>query len=186
VATIGGGSLEALLVDVEEMIKEYWGEVGIDVDVQAVERSLYQNRTSTDEHDALMWTGWGGDDLTVIIDPRFYMPFATEQHNFAGQWASWYLSNGEDGEEPPEATQRQMELYRQVLATPDPEERDDLFRELIAIAKDEFYVFGVSLATDGYGIVANNFHNVPEPLPEAYLYISPAPGQPEQFFIDTP
>jgi peptide/nickel transport system substrate-binding protein len=43
-------------------------------------------------------------------------------------------------------------------------------------------VFGVSLVEAGYGIVKNNFHNVPAMI-SAARYPNPGPANPEQFFI---
>jgi peptide/nickel transport system substrate-binding protein len=54
----------------------------------------------------------------------------------------------------------------------------------VQIAKEQFYTIGVSTQPDLYGIVKNNFHNVPESMVSAYLYPTPAPSNPVQFFID--
>lgn len=131
-----------------------------------------------------MWSGFGGDDLTSIIDPRWYLPLTTEQSNFAGQWAAWYHSAGEEGERPPDEVVRQYELYRDVLATPDDDERDDLMREIIRIAKDKFYTIGTVLTPENYGILANEIRNVPLRQPDSWPFPNPGLSYPEQYFID--
>ncbi len=86
-------------------------------------------------------------------------------------------------EEPPAEVKRQMELYDQIKSTGDAEEQVALMKELLEIAKDQFYVIAISSAPPGYGIVKNNFHNVPALMPGAWQYPTPAPTNPEQYWI---
>jgi peptide/nickel transport system substrate-binding protein len=41
----------------------------------------------------------------------------------------------------------------------------------------------VSAVANGYGIVRNDFHNVPKSMPNSYIYPNPGPCNPEQFYI---
>lgn len=70
---------------------------------------------------------------------------------------------------------RQMELAWQIPLEPDPAAQEELFREILAISKEEFYTIGIASATDGYGIVKNNMRNVPESFPDTWLYMTPGP-----------
>lgn len=80
-----------------------------------------------------------------------------------------------------------MELYDELKATGDVDRQNELMGEILQIAADEFYVLGVSLAPDGYGIVKNHFRNVPATMFHAGLpYPNPAPANPPQFFIQQP
>ena len=56
-------------------------------------------------------------------------------------------------------------------------------KEILQIAADEFYVFGVTLPLDGYGIVANRLKNVAPSMPNSWGYPTPAPTNPEQYYI---
>src|SRR5690606_14062734 len=108
---------------------------------------------------------------------------------YAMAWYNWYLNPSGEGaltqpEEPPDIVKQQMELYDQIKATGDYEGQLALMRELLEIAKDQFYVIGLTSAPPGYGIVANNFHNVPELMPAAWQYPTPAPTNPEQYWIE--
>jgi peptide/nickel transport system substrate-binding protein len=170
--------------DALELIQEYWREVGIDMQIRTMDRSLFYTRKDANEHDANVWAGDGGM-VDALLEPRWYVPTSGES-NFAPAWARWFnpaVFIGTAAEEPPAATQRQMELYRQLQASP-PDAQADLMRQILDIAAEEFYVIGVSLPAPGYGIVRNNFHNVPASMPDAWLYPSPAPTNPEQYFID--
>ena len=77
-----------------------------------------------------------------------------------------------------------MELYDQIKATGDYETQLELMRELVEIAKDQFYVIGLSSSPPGYGIAKNDFRNVPESMPGSWNYPTPAPTHPEQYWIE--
>ena len=169
-------------VDVLELIQRYWREVGIDLQIRSVGRDLLTTRVGANEHDFVVWAGDGGGP-DAIMDPRYYFPVTGSSYQ-AVAWSQWY-TGGQDGEEPPADVQRQMELYDQLRATADEDLQTELFRELLQIAADGFYVMGVNLDPPGYGIVKNNFRNVPESMPGAWLYPRPGPTNPEQYFIGT-
>ena len=77
-----------------------------------------------------------------------------------------------------------MEIYDQVKSTSDRDEQIALMVELLQIAADQFYGIGVSLPPRGYGLVKNNFFNVPPVIFDSFTWLSPAPVNPCQFFIE--
>lgn len=164
-----------------EMVRLYWQKVGIKMSVKPEDRSLFYERKAANKPDATVWTGSAGREFDVLLDPRWYFPFNSES-NFAIPWATWFSSRGKDGERPPEATRRQMELYQQLQRTPDKEARYRLMREILGIAREEFYVIGTVLEEQGYGIVSDRMHNVVRSMPESHIYNTPAPTNPEQYF----
>ncbi|MCD6290000.1 MAG: ABC transporter substrate-binding protein, partial [Anaerolineae bacterium] len=167
-------------IDALQLIQGYWKKVGIDMQVKTEDRSILYTRKGANEHDAVVWGGDGG--LDVILEPRWYFPYSSES-NFAELWQYWYNKDPR-GEEPPEAPKKQMELYDQLKATGDPDKQAELMKQILEIAADQFYVIGISLNPRGYGIVKNNFHNVPKVMPGSWLYPNPAPTNPCQYFKD--
>lgn len=172
-------------VDTMELVKGYWEAVGIQTNINSIDRSLFYTRKDGNEHDTAVWGGDGG--LDVILEPRWYFPHGTESL-YAQAWVTFYNNPSGQGaltapEEPPAATKQQMDLYDQIKATGNVEEQAELMAQLLEIAADEFYAIGIVLPAPGYGIVRNNFHNVPSPHPGAWLYPNPGPTNPEQFWI---
>ena len=53
---------------------------------------------------------------------------------------------------------------------------------ILASVRDEFQVFGTVLPTAGYGIVKNNFHNVPKSVAGDLTFPNLGPTHPEQFY----
>src|SRR5690606_1961240 len=156
-----------------ELIESYWADVGIDLELVVEDRTVFYERKGANQHDANIWAGDGG--LEVILEPRWYFPVGGES-NYAQAWQYWYNNpHDERAEEPPAAVQEQMALYTQLKATADPEGQNELMSQILDIAADQFYVIGISLPANGYGIVSNRMQNVPDTILNAYLYPSPAP-----------
>ncbi|MEZ4861677.1 MAG: ABC transporter substrate-binding protein [Caldilineaceae bacterium] len=172
--------------DMAEMIVNQWRDFGINAQFNSMDRALLYTRKDTNEHDVHVWGAGGGSE--VFLDPRHFLP-VTSESAYAMAWYTWYVNPSGEGalvppEEPPAEVKHQMELYDQIKATGDYQQQLELMKEILAIAKDEFYVIGVSTSPPGYGIVRNNFHNVPESLPGSWQYPDPAPTNPEQYWMD--
>ena len=71
-------------------------------------------------------------------------------------WGNWYASGGKSGEEPPAAVKKQMDLYREITKYSDPAKQDELMKQLLDIAADQFYVIGISTPGPLYSVVKNN------------------------------
>lgn len=177
-----------IFVDLMPLVKTYWQKVGVQVSFTAMERSLWEQRVRTDaDFDATVHRFGGGSGQEVVLDPRYYFPL-NGNSVYAAKWQAWYNelsgSSATAGvEKPPAVVQRQMKLYDQVKLTIDAGQQLSLMKQLLQIAADQFYVIGVSSVTDGYGIVRNDFHNVPKSMPNSYIYPNPGPCNPEQFYL---
>ncbi len=97
------------LVDTLELVKSHWAEIGVDIKVNTIERALYYTRGDNNDHDAQVWPGPGG--LDPMFDPRDFFAQHTQGSRYAMPWAQWYVSNGTQGEEPPESQKQRMKLY---------------------------------------------------------------------------
>jgi len=163
-----------------DMIKLDLAKLGIDLRPNLLDRVLFTKRFHTNEFDAQIWTGDGGWD--AILHPRWYFPSDPESR-WATLWALWYNNpNDPRAELPPPRVREQMTLYRTLMKTTNPAERNAYMRRVLEITREEFPVIGISLPENGYGIVRNDFHNVPNKMPFAWSYPNPGPVRPEQFF----
>jgi peptide/nickel transport system substrate-binding protein len=179
---VGSGAGKPHLADSLELVRGYWREVGIDVSVKPEDLTLFGERQLANQTDAAVWDGDGG--LDTIRTPAYYLPTGANNTSYAQGWAQWYQSGGASGEEPPAPVRRQFALYERLLVTPGAAQRSALMKQILAIAKQEFYAIGISTAVPGYGVVKENFHNM---VPETFFAASfPYPGVtgPEQYFIE--
>jgi ABC-type transport system substrate-binding protein len=166
-------------IDALELIKVYWADVGIRMTIKSEDRSLLYERKDANECDMAVWGGDGGMD--VVLEPRWYFPYSHES-NYAEAWVTWYQSVGQEGEEPPAAAKKQMELYDQLKVTVGTEAQNELMTEILNIAQEEFWCMGTYRTPPGYEIAKNKFRNIPSPNMGSWLYPNPGPQHPAQYF----
>ena len=167
--------------EIMELVSTYWKDLGVEANVQVLERSLFYERKAAYEFDVVVWTG--ADGIALVMDPRSYFPFSTESL-FGVAWADYWRSGGSKGVEPPPAGQEQQRLYEELQVTVDPAEQDRIMNAILDIAAEEFWVFGVTKYYRGYGIVKNNFKNVPDTVWQWHVSAAPAQTNPEQYYIE--
>ena len=102
----------------------------------------------------------------------------------AGQKVQVAPAPAPDCDEPPETARRQMALYDSLQAISDPDRQAVLMRQILGLAADAFYVIGITRPGQEFGIVKNNFRNVPAVMPKSWAYPHPAPTNPSQYFIE--
>ena len=168
-------------VDMMELIQLQLEAGGLDIELNNIDRTLYYDKRPLGDYDAQIWQGDGG--LDVVQEPRYYFP-ANGESVWAFRWQAWYNgANPEIAEEPADWAKQQMDLYTQLRAEGDPEVRSDLMKQILEIAKENFPVIGVSLPGNGYYIAKNNMRNIAEPMLHAYLFPTPGPYDPFQWYF---
>lgn len=167
-------------VDALQMVEQQWAEIGVDIDINPLERTFFFERTSVaNDHHAAIWNAtqsWVPGQIPQHIVP------VHQDSRWGIAWRDWYQSGGEKGEEPPESVKKRMQLYDQARGEADPEERIKLMHQVADIAAEEFEVFGLSKDVPTYGIVKNGLRNVPETMPSSWYYPTPAPALPQTWF----
>lgn len=169
------------LINALELVRKYWRAVGVDVHANTMDRQLFYERKAANKHDANVWSGDGGW-RDAILDPRWYFPYSAES-NFATPWAAWYGTGGKEGEKPPAPARQQMNLYDELKGTSDRKQQREIFGQILSIAREQFWVIGTVLDEGMYGTVQNGFENVPDWMPGSWLYPTPGPTAPEQYWV---
>lgn len=157
-----------LMIDALELIKATWAEVGVELRIDAVDPSLVSERIEANEFDCTVDAGQLGY-MDMIRDPRWLFS-SSGNSMYAPLWVNWY-TGATPSEEPPEAMLQAMQIYREeVFEQPALEDMFDGMRQLIEIARDEFWSIGVSLPEGFYAVRKNTFRNVPEDMWLAFMY----------------
>ncbi|GAB5428560.1 MAG: ABC transporter substrate-binding protein [Devosia indica] len=168
-------------VDMMELMQLQLEAGGLDIELNNIDRTLYYDKRPLGDYDAQIWQGDGG--LDVVQEPRYYFP-ANGESVWAFRWQAWYNgANPEIAEEPADWAKAQMDLYTQLRAEGDPDVRSDLMKQILEISKENFPVIGVSLPGNGYYIAKNNMRNIAEPMLHAYLFPTPGPYDPFQWYF---
>ena len=167
--------------DALELIKRHWVQIGVDCKINTIERALFFTRGDSNDHDMQIWQGPGG--LDPILDARDYLAMHPQGTRYAIPWALWYVSNGKDGQEPPEHQKKRLKLYDDIRATADIKKRGEMMKALLDITAAEFECFGTCLATNLFGIASNRLKNVPAKMPNSWSWPHPGPSLPQQYYI---
>lgn len=170
-------------IDALQLIRKYWLDVGIDMRPTNIDANLWNVRVDAGEHDGCVDDGSPGY-REMVIDPRWL--FANENgFRYAPLWANWFMGV-KPNETPPAAMREQMRVWREeVQVSPEPETQYAGMKKIVAIAKREFWIMGISLPPSTYGIVTDRLQNVPKSMWDLGRYPSPAPSNPAQYFIST-
>ncbi|QWW66941.1 ABC transporter substrate-binding protein [Rhizobium sp. WYJ-E13] len=173
----------AVFLDLFQLVIPMFQAVGIDAQMRTMDRSLWETRVRQGrDFDATAHQFGANGGVAAMLDPRYYVP-TDSNAMYAPAWQLWYLDrNNANAEEPPEETKKQLELYDKLKSTSDPAGQQEIMKQILQGAADNFYVFGISLPPDGYGIVKNNMKNITKTMPNSFGWPTPAPTMPEQFY----
>ena len=167
--------------DMLELIELQLEAVGIDIEINNIDRTLYYDKRPLGDYDAQVWGGDGG--LDVQQEPRYYMANGDESV-WAYRWAQWFNgSRPEIAEEPADWAKKQMDLYNQLRGEGDPDKRAELMKQILTIGQENFPVIGVSLPGNSYYIAKNDMRNIPPTMFGAYLFPTPGPYDPFQWYF---
>jgi peptide/nickel transport system substrate-binding protein len=160
ITTLGGQFLQ--FTQIAEMIREHWKRIGIDLNVQEVERSLAIRRAAANEQQLSAWNNDGSEHL--FTTPGHVFPYDPNSLASSGiLYTQWFQSAGTQGKEPPPRLRELMEKWRRAFGVPE-EERIKLGKEVWKIAAEEVYVIGVigmGAASMGVRLAKVNLGNVP-------------------------
>jgi peptide/nickel transport system substrate-binding protein len=171
-------------IDALELIKKYWADVGIDMQVRPMEDSFAFARMQSNDQDALVWIGGGGYDFLGILDPKWYFPYEN-QSAFASAWGLHFQNPRDPNAEPPlPAALKQQALYAEMQRKASVKEQLAVMRQILEIARDEFWVIGTNMEPDNYGVVRKSMRNVPAEVPDTLFFLTPGPTNPEQYFFE--
>lgn len=144
--------------DAYELVVQYWAAVGINVNIDLIDLTLWSERVTANEHDIAGYTVTG---ILWDIDPLWYVP--TNQFTYwAPLFGIWYATGGESGEEPPELFRNLQELYNQLQAEPDDAARIELGQQILAVHDEEVFMIGTVTAPFQPIVVNNALVNVLE------------------------
>ncbi|MBD1557594.1 ABC transporter substrate-binding protein [Vibrio sp. S9_S30] len=169
---------KGVLADSLELVKNQWKDVGVFLDIRVMEVNHVTNLRLTNDYDMIPIIGDGG--VGVLDEARHYLPFSPES-----TWGLGYYNwaKGRDNAvEPPEHVKKQVALWKQLEKTSSQDGQIALMRQIMEIAKENFYVIG-TVESLPVGVVVNNkLRNVPENMPQSWTFPTPGPMRMSQLW----
>ena len=163
---------------IAERVAQMWADVGVQMTVNPVERSLWIERTTANQPMMSMFeTGeWNPAASPRLLPGVRWAPVATTWANTPNPDPAEY-----DG---PEWIKEQVAKHWAAIQEPDPEKRQQLYIEGTEIMCDGHARLGVVVDVPVYTtLIKNNVRNVPKPMEWVVYAQTPGNGYPEQFFI---
>ncbi len=182
----GGGPWNSELA---ELIKGYWAEIGVELNLDPIDITLYRERLQANDIDAGTWAIGGSSEIFSRNNApiRYRPPFHWPTTGLGGlRWYQWYESGGEQGDEPPPEVQRIYEAVDEWMQVPRGTERyDELGTEIMRANAENLWVIG-TVGLMPRPIVFNaNLRNVPGPdgIVSVEFWVW-GPLQPEQWWFE--
>lgn len=145
-----------------QIITDNWAEVGVRLVMRPLDRDILRNRVYSGTSMAAVWFGWDNGLPQTYTSPSHLAP--RHQEFFAWpKWGQYYQTNGEAGTPPdlPEAI-RLMELAHDWDRAETDQQREEAWREMLAIHADQVFGIGILAEAPQPVVVNNTLRNVPE------------------------
>jgi len=166
------------------MIKDYWKDIGVDMDFKGLEKTLHYTRRDANK---LPWAYIGGASWSPTY-PYNFIPVSNSYSSgnwWAPLYAKWYETNGKQGEEPPAEIKKLMNLYDEIQITKDQDKRVELWQKVFDIHAENVWMIGTNGLHPQFVIKKNYVHNVPETALASWDYGAYfGPSEFYQFFIE--
>jgi peptide/nickel transport system substrate-binding protein len=164
------------LSQVVELVKQYWEEVGVKVNLRAIADELFVSRVASGDADVGVCRVDRMVELRAFIPGMTRFSFDDEFMGFAVEWAQWHEWNlwdraGRRGDEPPKGIRppedviEYMENVEQWYKSPNDDEYMRLAKEIWGFYADKLYVVGTVARPLLPVIVSNDLRNVPSEAP---------------------
>ncbi|GLQ56154.1 ABC transporter substrate-binding protein [Devosia nitrariae] len=163
-------------VDMLPFLEEDWRAIGFNVQSRSLEKAAKDTLRNANEHHVLVDDG-DGASMNTYVFPRAYVPLNADSAWMTG-WVHWAVG-GADPQEPPQWMKDVIALHEQMQVEPDLEKQADLYRQILAIHKEQFNILGLGLPVNGIGV--HRLQNVPSVAYASSAPLFPGPTQVEQY-----
>ncbi len=158
VETAGERTVE---VDVLELIRDTWREIGVALYTNTSQRDVFRTRVFSGE---IAMSVWFGMDNALFTPDSVPSELAPVDQNWL-QYPKWgqYVQTAGDAGEPPDMDfgVRLMELYDGWRTSIDPDEKAAIITEMLDIQADQVTSIGILQGVLQPVVVSNRLHNVP-------------------------
>lgn len=159
IVELAGDTEEA---DVTELVREYWGELGIKVFARTLQRDNLRRRFLAGETLMSVWSGLGVGVATADMPPEELAPVSSAQGGWP-KWGQYVETAGVAGEfvDDPQAL-RLHELYQAWRVSSSTPERAAIWHKMLSIFTDQVFSIGTVNGVIQPVVVRDTLQNVPE------------------------
>ncbi|GAU76671.1 ABC transporter substrate-binding protein [Fusibacter sp. 3D3] len=147
--------------DTYVVLKKYFDAVGIKTTYQPVDKDLLNNRLTSNDFEVVLGPVPPAETINIMLLPDTLVPV----RNYAawyGQIGTWYASNGKEGYKPEGDLLELCQLYDQLKATANAEQRTEIAKKMLKLHEDNTWVIGYMSSAATLWTVDKNIHNFKE------------------------
>jgi len=168
-------------IETLELVRDYWADLGITLNINAIERGLLFSRTRSGEQELV---AFNADKMVLPLVDLKLIPTRSMVF-FGSQIGDWYQSGGSKGVAPEGEAAELLSLWNKIQADPDLLKRREMIRNLIVRSTAQLWGIGTVGMVPIPVVIKNNFHNVPDiPVLWDHPLLTPKNTFPEQYFIE--
>jgi peptide/nickel transport system substrate-binding protein len=168
-----------------ELAREFWSDIGIQMTLTLITGELLTTRIQANEVSFGLWHADKSSDIIFPQRPEWYVPWSVGWEKAWGiQWAQWYTTGGQEGEEPPADILGLLDTWEQMQATLDEEEQIRLGREILKYQAENLLTIGTVGEVPEPVIVGENLRNFPEMGYTGFDWLNTYPYHVEQVYFE--
>ena len=145
-----------------ELVVAYWREVGLDIRLKLVDPALQNSRATGNLMQMTAWHADRATDILFPVQPFWFVPMHTgwEEAHW-NLWVTWFMSNGERGEKPPDDIIELRQWWDEMIVTPDKLRRIELGKNILRSNAENLWSLGtIGLAPQPL-VISKRLKNVP-------------------------
>ncbi|MCK5739850.1 hypothetical protein KAH55_11735 [bacterium] len=181
--TLSLNLLEFFSLDPVELLREYWQELGIKVNIKKRSYRSWWDFAKAGEFDLVYYSIAIYPDRRIIAMANHVFPHDQATY-WAGEWGLWHSSNGKAGLEPPDSIKVLYKLNNQICSELDPVQQQTYIDELRYRTLRLGHSIHIKSRMPELLIVKDNFYNYSEGHAiNDWVLRGPSPDFPETFFM---
>ena len=151
----------ASVLPVTELVKEYWGEVGIRGEIKVEDYSFWWGRLRDNKADLGIWVLDGVMETRLFANPHRLLPTSWNVMGLASEWGLYQETQGKEGEKPPEEILRLYQLAEEWQTSTTDEDYKMLGQQLVGLHSDLLMKIGTVGMAKNPIVIKNSLRNVP-------------------------
>ena len=171
-----GYTEEAGPVIVNILLKKYWENIGMTVELVKYSQKDERARLRRNEQDLAVWKAEEQWEISMIRNLDFYIPPFNDTNPLVGiPWVEWFDSKGEKGIEPPEDIKQLKKLAEKAkLTIPGSENYAKIRSEMVKILIKNLWITGTVGHSKRLVIRSDRLKNFPDEIGSTeYSYMIP-------------
>ena len=149
-------------VDVLELIRDSWAQIGIKLFTKPSQREVFRNRIFAGETMMAVWFGMDNGIATPDMAPDEMTPVNQVQLQWP-KWGQFYETKGRSGEVPDTVEGKELlRLHSQWRDARDRGEREKVWDRILEINSDQLFTIGIVSGVLQPVVVSRRLRNLPD------------------------